>query len=79
MEGRLGIRENWTQFSPLVLINACVGSMVGLERTVVPLVAAEEFHPTSDTLIFCSSSRSVWAMTADPHARIDWTKVLPRR
>src|SRR5262249_2878020 len=36
----------------LVLVNACVGGMVGLERTVVPLVAREEFHLTSDTLIF---------------------------
>lgn len=49
---RLGIRENLAQFSLLVLVNACVGGMVGLERTVVPLVAAEEFHLTSDTLIF---------------------------
>jgi MFS family permease len=49
---RLGIRENWRQFSLLVLINACVGGMVGLERTVVPLVATQEFHLTSDTLIF---------------------------
>jgi MFS family permease len=51
-EHRLGIRENWPQFSLLVLINAAVGGMVGLERTVVPLVAAQEFHLTSDTLIF---------------------------
>jgi MFS family permease len=49
---RLGIRENWAQFSLLVLVNACVGGMVGLERTVVPLVATEEFHLKSDTLIF---------------------------
>ena len=49
---RFGIRENWPQFALLVLVNACVGGMVGLERTVVPLVAAEEFHLTSDTLIF---------------------------
>lgn len=49
---RPGIRENWSQFSLLVLVNACVGGMVGLERTVVPLVAREEFHLTSDTLIF---------------------------
>jgi MFS family permease len=49
---RLGIRENWRQFSLLVLINAFVGGMVGLERTVVPLVATQEFHLTSDTLIF---------------------------
>src|ERR1051326_6354939 len=52
MERRLGIREQPAQFSLLVLINACVGGMVGLERTVVPLVATEEFHLTSDTLIF---------------------------
>lgn len=52
MDRRLGIRENWPQFSLLVLINACVGGMVGLERTVVPLVATQEFHLTSDTLIF---------------------------
>jgi MFS family permease len=51
-ERRLGIVENWPQFSLLILINACVGGMVGLERTVVPLVATEEFHLTSDTLIF---------------------------
>src|SRR5262245_38680779 len=49
---RLGIRENWAQVSLLVLINACVGGMAGLERTLVPLVATEEFHLTSDTLIF---------------------------
>ena len=49
---RLGIGENWPQFSLLVLVNACVGGMVGLERTVVPLVATQEFHLTSDTLIF---------------------------
>jgi MFS family permease len=49
---RLGIAENWPQFSLLVLINACVGGMVGLERTVVPLVATQEFHLTSDMLIF---------------------------
>src|SRR5262249_47663049 len=51
-ERLLGIAENWPQFSLLILINACVGGMVGLERTVVPLVATEEFHLTSDTLIF---------------------------
>ncbi len=52
MNPRLGIRENWPQFSLLVLINVCVGGMVGLERTVVPLLATQEFHLTSDTLIF---------------------------
>jgi MFS family permease len=48
---RLGLRENWPQFALLVLINAFVGGMVGLERTVVPLIGSEEFHITSTTLI----------------------------
>lgn len=40
---QLGLRANWRQFWLLVLINAFVGAMVGLERTVVPLLAEEEF------------------------------------
>jgi MFS family permease len=48
---RLGLRENWQQFSLLVLVNAFVGGMVGLERTVVPLIGAEEFHIASTTIV----------------------------
>nr|WP_321574411.1 MFS transporter [Burkholderia sp. BE17] len=48
---RLGLKENWRQFSLLVLINAFVGGMVGIERTVVPLIGAKEFHIESTTLI----------------------------
>jgi MFS family permease len=40
---RLGLRANWRQFWLLVLINAFVGAMVGLERTVLPLIAEREF------------------------------------
>ncbi|TVP54319.1 MAG: MFS transporter [Gemmatimonadales bacterium] len=40
---RLGLRENWKQFWLLVLVNAFVGAMVGLERTVLPLIAEEDF------------------------------------
>jgi MFS family permease len=47
----LGLRANWPQFSLLVLINAFVGGMVGIERTIVPLIGAEEFHLASTTLI----------------------------
>ncbi|RNJ47909.1 MFS transporter [Methylocystis hirsuta] len=47
----LGLRANWPQFALLVLINAFVGGMVGIERTVVPLIGAEEFHIASTTLI----------------------------
>src|SRR5215813_2499709 len=48
---KLGLRENWRQFSLLVLINAFVGGMVGLERTVVPLIGAEEFGIASATIV----------------------------
>jgi MFS family permease len=48
---RLGLRENWRQFSLLVLINAFVGGMVGLERTVVPLIGAQEFKIASTTIV----------------------------
>ena len=34
---RLGLRANWQQFTLLVVVNAFVGAMVGLERTVIPL------------------------------------------
>jgi MFS family permease len=47
----LGLRANWQQFSLLVLINAFVGGMVGIERTVVPLIGAEQFQLASTTLI----------------------------
>jgi MFS family permease len=49
---RLGLRENLGQFSLLVLINAFVGGMVGLERTVVPLVGTEEFGIGSEVVVF---------------------------
>jgi MFS family permease len=49
---RLGLRENWRQFALLVLVNAFVGGMVGLERTVVPLVGSEEFGLVLRTAIF---------------------------
>jgi MFS family permease len=47
----LGLMANWPQFSLLVLINAFVGGMVGIERTVVPLIGAEEFGIASTTLV----------------------------
>ena len=48
---QLGLRANWRQFALLVLVNAFVGGMVGLERTVVPLIGAEEFQLASTTLV----------------------------
>ncbi len=47
----LGLGANWQQFSLLVLINGFVGAMVGLERTVLPLLAEEEFGLASSTVV----------------------------
>ena len=48
---RLGLRENLAQFSLLVLVNAFVGAMVGLERTILPAIAEEEFGMVARTAI----------------------------
>jgi MFS family permease len=42
-EVRLGLQANWQQFTLLVVVNAFVGTMVGIERSVLPLVAEREF------------------------------------
>jgi MFS family permease len=49
---RLGLRENLPQFALLVLVNAFVGGMVGLERIVVPLIGTEEFGIGSELVVF---------------------------
>jgi MFS family permease len=48
---RLGLRENLGQFALLVVLNAFVGAMVGLERTVLPLLGEQEFGLESKTAI----------------------------
>jgi MFS family permease len=40
----LGLRANAAQFTLLVIVNAFVGAMVGLERTILPALAESEFH-----------------------------------
>jgi MFS family permease len=49
---RLGLRENLGQFCLLVLVNAFVGGMVGLERTVVSLIGSQQFGLVLKTAIF---------------------------
>ena len=48
---RLGLRANAAQFSLLVGLNALVGAMVGLERSVLPLVGERDFHLSSRAAI----------------------------
>lgn len=46
-----GLRENWKQFTLLVIINAFVGGMVGMERSIFPQFAEQEFGIASKTAI----------------------------
>jgi MFS family permease len=40
----LGLRQNLAQFTLLVIVNAFVGAMVGLERAILPAIAEQDFH-----------------------------------
>lgn len=48
---RLGLRENLAQFSLLILVNAFVGAMVGMERTILPAIAEQEFKLVAHSAI----------------------------
>ena len=48
---RLGLRENLPQFSLLVVVNAFVGAMVGLERSILPPMAEQDFHLVARTAV----------------------------
>lgn len=48
---KLGLKENWQQFSLLVLVNAFVGGMVGMERSILPQLAENQFNLAAHTAI----------------------------
>src|SRR5689334_11226309 len=48
---RLGLQANWEQFTLLVVVNAFVGAMVGIERLILPLLAEREFGLASRVAI----------------------------
>ena len=51
MDIKLGLKENWKQFTILVIVNAFVGGMIGMERTIFPQFAELEFGVASKTAI----------------------------
>ena len=51
MPVQLGLKENWKQFTLLVIVNAFVGGMVGMERTILPQIAEQEFGIAARTAI----------------------------
>jgi MFS family permease len=48
---KLGLKENWKQFTLLVIVNAFVGGMIGMERTIFPEFAESQFGISSKTAI----------------------------
>jgi MFS family permease len=48
---QLGLKDNWRQFTLLVIINAFVGGMIGMERSIFPQFASLEFGIDSKTAI----------------------------
>lgn len=48
---KLGLKENWKQFTLLVIINAFVGGMIGMERSILPQIATKEFGIAANTAI----------------------------
>jgi MFS family permease len=51
MTTELGLKQNWKQFTVLVIINAFVGGMVGLERSILPELAQVDFGIAGRTAI----------------------------
>ena len=48
---QIGLKENWRQFTILVIVNAFVGGMIGIERSIFPQFANIEFGVASKTAI----------------------------
>lgn len=48
---QIGLKENWRQFTILVIVNAFVGGMIGIERSILPQFASIEFGVASKTAI----------------------------
>ena len=48
---KIGLKENWKQFTILVIVNAFVGGMIGMERTIFPQFSELEFGVASKTAI----------------------------
>src|SRR5262249_7636075 len=49
VQTRFGLRENAAQFALLVVVNAFVGAMVGLERSLLPAIAEHDFQLAART------------------------------
>ncbi|MCB0635912.1 MAG: MFS transporter [Lewinella sp.] len=76
---QLGLRENWRQFTLLVLINAFVGGMVGLERTILPQFAEITFGIASKTAVLSFIVAFGFTKAAANYMAGRWANMLGRR
>ncbi len=87
----LGLRVNWRQFTLLVAVNAFVGAMVGMERTLLPLLGRDVFGIGSQAAILSflvsfgvvkAFSNAAAGSLADAHGRkrvllVGWVAGIP--
>ncbi|MFN4087098.1 MAG: MFS transporter [Spirosomataceae bacterium] len=76
---RLGLRENALQFALLVLVNAFVGGMIGMERTIFPNFAETVFHISSKTAILSFISAFGFSKALANYLSGRWANALGRR
>lgn len=76
---RLGLRENALQFALLVLVNAFVGGMIGMERTIFPNFAETVFHISSKTAILSFITAFGFSKAVANYLSGRWANVLGRR
>lgn len=78
-EVRLGLRENATQFALLLLVNAFVGGMVGLERSIFPQFAEAEFGVVSKAAVLSFITAFGFAKALANYYTGRWANRLGRR
>lgn len=76
---RLGLRENALQFALLVLVNAFVGGMIGMERTIFPNFAETVFHISSKTAILSFITAFGFSKAVANYLSGRWANALGRR
>jgi MFS family permease len=76
---RLGLRENVAQFALLVVVNAFVGAMVGMERSILPPIAEAHFQISGHTAMLSFIAVFGMAKALSNYVAGRWADVMGRR